>query len=77
MAVYVHKQYPVVDGGTGPSDTWNINHNLGKKFVNVDTIIFYDGVLQTVLPENVQLIDENNCVVTFSSPQLGEAKVSV
>jgi hypothetical protein len=76
MAFYIHKQYPTADGGIGASDTWNINHKLGKKYVNVDAIISHDGKLQTVIPQSVTLIDDNNCVIKFSSPQVGEAKVN-
>lgn len=76
MGIYIHKQYPIADGGPGPSATWNIAHNLGKKYVNVDVIMVYQGTLQTVIPQNITLTDENNCVVTFSSPQIGEAKVA-
>lgn len=70
MASYIHKQYE-------PADTWNIAHNLGKKFVNIDVVIVYDGAPQTVLPENITLTNENSAVVTFSSNQVGEARVSV
>ena len=76
MSFYIHKQYPVADGGQGPSATWNVNHNLGKKYVNVDAIIAHEGKLQTVIPQSVTLTDDNNCVIKFSSPQVGEAKVN-
>lgn len=76
MSIYIHKQHPVVDGGLGPAATWNVQHNLGQKYVNVDVILLIDGTLQTVIPQEVSLTDANNLVIKFSSPQIGEAKIS-
>ena len=70
MSAYIHKQ-------TTPASTWNIQHNLGKMFVNIDVVIVYGDTIQTVLPENITLTDANNAVVTFSGNQVGEARVSV
>ena len=70
MSAYIHKQ-------TTPASTWTIQHNFGKMFVNIDVVIEYGDTIQTVLPENITLTNANTAVVTFSSNQVGEARVSV
>lgn len=71
MSTYIHKQHDT------PSDTWTVYHNLGRKFVVFDVIIYIDGLMQTVIPKAVDLVDENSLIVRFSSPHVGEAKVSI
>lgn len=70
MAFYEHKQ-------DTPAAVWNINHNLGKTYVNLDVVIAYQGYIQTVQPQSVTLTDANNAVVTFSQPHAGVARVGV
>lgn len=70
MSAYDHQQ-------TAAASTWNIAHNLGKQFVNIDVIIDYQGVPTGILPQNITVTDANNAVVTFSSAHTGVARVSV
>jgi hypothetical protein len=70
MATYIHKQ-------TTPAAVWNVAHNLGKKFVNIDVVIDYQGYITTILPQSITLTDANNAVITFSSAHTGESRVSV
>ena len=56
------------------ADTWTIVHNL-KMYPIVDVYIDYNGGTRKILPEEVTYVNENTCVVTFSSPQSGKAMV--
>ena len=65
---YLHTQ-------TNSSATWSITHNLGYSYPNVT---IYDGSNNKVmLPADVTSVDQNTTQVTFATPELGYALVSV
>lgn len=52
------------------STTWNINHGLNSEnFV----VTFFDGDNNYILPQQLEIVDSNNAIATFSSPVLGRA----
>ena len=58
-----------------PSDTWVVNHNLGR-FVTSD--VFVDdgaGRKVKVFPQSVVHVSETVLRITFSSPKVGYVKV--
>lgn len=55
---------------TNPSTTWTINHDLGR---NPIVRVFIGN--QEVQPQTVTFTTANTVVVTFSSPQVGYAKL--
>ena len=66
---YIHEQ-------TIASDTWDVMHTLGTKFVNIDVMINYNGQLETILPESIVSVNDNQIQVKFSSPYTGKARVT-
>ena len=65
---YLHTQ-------ANSSATWSISHNLGYSYPNVT---IYDGSNNKVmLPADVTSVDQNTTQVTFATPELGYALVSV
>jgi hypothetical protein len=69
IQTYVHEQ-------TIPSQTWDVMHSLGSKFVNIDVMIDYNGQLETILPKNIISLTDNQIQVTFNSPFTGKARVT-
>ena len=59
---------------TTPETSWTINHNLGTLFVNIDVVVDH-GVVEKILPGNIEIIDNNNVKVFFSVPRYGYARV--
>jgi len=59
---------------TTASSVWNINHNLDSSFINIGVIIDYNGK-QTVSPFNVTIQDNNNVVITFTTPKTGHCRI--
>lgn len=57
---------------TAPALSWTIPH-MGATLNAVVNI--YDGANQQIIPQHVQLVDINNILVTFLSPQVGRAVV--
>ncbi len=55
---------------TNPSTTWTINHNLGR---NPIVRVFIGN--QEVQPATVVFTTSNTVTVTFSTPQVGQAKL--
>lgn len=69
--VYIKSTYSHVQE---VADTeWNINHKLGRT-VATDCFLYIDGKLEKVLPVSVEIIDDLNVRVTWSSPRSGEAR---
>lgn len=66
---YIHNQI-------NDSPEWHIRHNLGTKFVNIEVIVNYDGVLESIIPQNITCINNNQINVYFSRPFLGLVRVS-
>jgi hypothetical protein len=62
--VYEHDQ-------TAPSTTWNIQHNLGKKYVNI--LLLDENDVGIVGEEDWALSTNNLLVVHFSEALLGKA----
>ncbi len=71
MAVlsYIHEQ-------TISSNTWDVMHNLGSKFVNIDVMVDYNGQLESILPKQIISLTDNQIQVTFNSPFTGKARVT-
>ena len=53
-----------------PSTTWNVAHNLGTKPI-VETMVYENGVLTKAFADNITQTDDNNLVVTWTSPRYG------
>lgn len=68
MALFFHHKQTV------PASTWAITHNLGHTPVG-DVMISVDGVLEKMLPLNVEHQDDNTVIITFSTPETGEARM--
>lgn len=60
---------------TTPADTWTIAHGLNCNPV-VSVSVNYDGVLQIILPSQIQFVDLNTVVVSFTQPYSGVARLS-
>lgn len=58
-----------------PADTWTIAHGLNCKPV-VSVSVNYDGKLQVILPSQIQFVDLNTVVVSFTQPYSGVARLS-
>lgn len=59
---------------TVASTTWMITHSLGHKPV-VDVMVVIDNQLVTILPLEIQHISDIQCVVSFSEPRIGKARL--
>jgi len=55
---------------SSPSDTWNIEHNLGYKGLLVGC---FDINNNEIVSKDIQFVDINNCVITFNEPINGHA----
>jgi hypothetical protein len=58
------------------SAEWTIIHNMGSKYVNIDVVVNYQDRLETILPQNIVSISDNQTNVSFSSAFSGVARVS-
>lgn len=58
------------------SNEWHILHNFGSKFVNIEVMVQYNGVLESITPQNITSINDNQINVYFSTPLMGLARVS-
>lgn len=58
------------------SNQWSILHNLGTKFVNIEVMVQFNGVLESITPHNITSINNNQVNVYFSTPMSGLARVS-
>lgn len=58
-----------------PSAVWTINHGMGVKPV-VSAKINLNGSLVDILPANIAYPSDTQIVITFSSPQSGEARLA-
>ena len=56
------------------STEWVANHNFNK-FVTSDVFVEYGGVVQKILPLNVEHVDLNTLKITFSFPQKGYVRL--
>jgi len=57
------------------STTWNVQHNLHTSSPVVDCWIDQAGTLTKIIPLSVDVVDEDNVTITFSSVRAGEAFV--
>jgi hypothetical protein len=63
-----------VTGSFCNSDVWTFNHNLGNKYVVIQT---YDQNDNQIIPEVINLYDENTAIITFSDDACGIAIASL
>jgi len=56
------------------STTWTVNHNLGNKYVIIQV---YDLNYDEILPQNIDLLDNNTAVITFPTPESGTVVVTL
>jgi len=56
------------------SSTWNINHALGSKYVNVTV---YDSNDEIVIPNKITAVDSDNLQIEFGTNQTGNVAVSI
>lgn len=55
--------------------TWVISHGLGYT-PNVEVFVSNNGVIETILPTEVKIVDANTVHVVFSVAQTGSARLS-
>jgi len=55
------------------STTWNVAHNLNNKYVNVTCFDTSDNIIE---PQNINVTDENNLVITFAVATAGKAVIT-
>lgn len=58
-----------------PADSWYINHNLGTTDLIYNVLVNVDGVLEKMNPAKIDIVDDNNIIIRFSSPRSGNASV--
>jgi len=58
---------------TSPSSTWTINHTLSSSLLNITVT---DANKNVIIPDNIDLSDNNSTVVTFTTPTAGYAILS-
>ena len=69
MASYNHYQ-------STSSATWTITHNLNSKFVAIDVMrISSGGMFEKVMPQSVQIVNDNTISVKFPTAQYGRARI--
>mgnify|MGYP003333498571 CR=1 FL=1 len=56
------------------SSTWTFNHNLGSKFVVIQT---FDTNYNETIPQNVQLVNTSSATITFPTSESGYAVASL
>lgn len=66
---YTHNQ-------TNVSNEWHVLHNFGSKFVHVEVMVDYGGVLESFLPANITSVNDNQVNVYFNTPMSGIVRVS-
>ena len=72
-SLYRHSQ-------TEASDLWTINHNLGYgkgSIPSVDVLVESNGSTIKIMPENVNLVNDNTLSIEFTSPRTGTAIIIV
>ena len=57
-----------------PSAVWSINHNLGVYPV-VDVVVYYQGAMTKIIPQDIVVIDVNNIEIRFTTPYSGQARL--
>jgi hypothetical protein len=56
------------------SSTWTVTHNLGTRFVMIQT---YDSGYDEMIPQNIDLTDNNTATITFPTLESGYVVASV
>lgn len=51
---------------------WNVNHNLASEDVIIQC---FDETKSVIIPNSIQIVDENNITITFSNIQAGVVRV--
>lgn len=64
---HVHNQ-------TAPSAIWSIHHGLNTK-PSVAVTVHYNGSLQTIIPNNIEYVDDNTVAVHFTTAYTGSARL--
>ena len=57
-----------------PSTTWTVTHDLDYLYPSVTV---YDGGRKQILPQEIQTLDSQSLLITFSSPEVGYAYVNI
>lgn len=57
-----------------PSASWTVAHYL-HGYPIVDVYVSYNGQMQKIIPSAVTYVDENTCIISFSTPYAGFAEV--
>lgn len=71
-----------VNGSAGSSvtasftnlSTWNFNHALGNRNVLIQV---YDSIYNQIIPQTINLVDDNNATITFPTSETGFAIASL
>jgi hypothetical protein len=58
------------------STTWTIAHNLNKSSLAVEAFITIDGSIQTVIPNDVFIIDNNTIEIHWTTARTGSARIA-
>lgn len=61
---------------TTPASVWMITHNLNTMKPTVNVWFVIDGETTAVLPAEMKVINANTIKITFSSKQVGTAKIN-
>lgn len=67
----------VITGATSSftnASTWNFNHNLGDKHVIIQA---YDTSYNQIIPQTINLVDDNNATILFPTNESGFAVASL
>ena len=58
-----------------PSDKWTINHNLNTTDLIYNVVADINGVMEKINPSSIDILDENNVVINFSTPKTGRVSL--
>jgi hypothetical protein len=59
-----------------PAATWTINHNLNTPNITMDTMVYFNGNLEKIIPYDVIATNNNTMTVYFTSAQYGRATLA-
>lgn len=58
------------------ASVWIIAHNLTSNFIALDVIkLGSGGIYEKVMPETVEIIDQNTVSIEFPSPIVGRSRI--
>jgi len=58
-----------------PEDKWHVHHNLGTTDLIYNVLVNINGSLEKINPASIDIVDDNNVIINFSSPRSGEVSL--